>query len=268
MSTEVHLEVDEGVATITLDGADRLNAFSGRTAAALGEAYRACDADDAVRAVVLTGAGRAFCAGADLSDDDAFGVRDGFTASPVQPPAWRVRKLVVAAVNGHAIGIGFTLALQCDLRVVDQGAKLSVPQVRRGMVGDCASHWTVSRLAGRGVAADLLLTGRTLSGAEAVSLGLANRAERSEAVLSVALEIARDVAREASPAAVALSKRILWGDAGVEEVVADEDRAHRFLMAHPDASEGPRAWRERRSPNWLMKVGDVPDLSGHHLEEG
>src|SRR5690606_14385813 len=129
-------------------------------------------------------------------------------------------------------------------------------------------HWTVSRLAGRGVAAELLLTGRTLSGAEAVSLGLANRAERSESVLSVALEIARDVAREASPAAVALSKRILWSDAGVEEVVAAEDRAHRFLMAHPDASEGPRAWRERRSPNWLMKVGDVPDLSGHHLEEG
>ncbi len=257
MSTGVRLEVADGVATVVLEGADRLNAFSADTARQLSEAYRACDRDDAVRVVVVTGAGRAFCAGADLSAD-AFAVREQFTASPIDPPAWQVRKLVIAAVNGHAIGIGFTLALECDLRIVSETAKLAVPQVRRGMVGDCASHWTVSRLAGRGVAADLLLTGRTLTGAEALGMGLANRAVAAEQVLPTALELAHEVAREASPASVALSKQILWSDAGLAGTVAAEDRAHRILMDHPDAAEGPRAWRERRAPRWRLGVSELP----------
>src|SRR5690606_34223104 len=124
-----------------------------------------------------TGVGRAFCAGADLRADSGALDRpdETFTASPIDPTAWQVRKLVIAAVNGHAIGIGLTIALQCDLRYVAEQATLSVPQVRRGMVGDAASHWTLSRLAGRGVAADLLLTGRSVSGAEALALGIANR---------------------------------------------------------------------------------------------
>ena len=146
LTTTVRVDVDDaGVAVLTLDGADRLNAFSGETARQLGAAYRRCDADDAVRAVVLTGAGRAFCAGADMSaaagSFDTPG--DGFSASPVQPPAWRVRKLVIAAINGPAIGIGLTLALQCDVRLAARDAKLAVPQVRRGMVGDCAVHYTL-----------------------------------------------------------------------------------------------------------------------------
>ncbi|MCB2039157.1 MAG: enoyl-CoA hydratase/isomerase family protein, partial [Ottowia sp.] len=145
-TTTVRFDVDDaGVAVLTLDGAERLNAFSGETARQLGAAYRRCDADDAVRAVVLTGAGRAFCAGADMSAAaDSFGAAaDGFSASPVQPPAWRVRKLVIAAINGPAIGIGLTLALQCDVRLAARDAKLAVPQVRRGMVGDCAVHYTL-----------------------------------------------------------------------------------------------------------------------------
>ncbi len=254
----MRLDVTAGVATVLLDDAERLNVFSSTTAHQLSEAYRACDADDNVRVVVLTGAGRAFCAGADLTVD-AFAERTGeFTASPIDPPAWQVRKLVIAAVNGHAIGIGFTLALQCDLRIVAEEAKLAVPQVRRGMVGDCASHWTVSRLAGRGVAADLLLTGRTLTGVEAAGMGLVNRAVPSGEVLQVAMTIAHDVAHEASPASVALSKQILWSDAGPDATVVAEDRAHRLLMAHPDAAEGPRAWRERRAPRWGMAVSELP----------
>ena len=129
MTTEVRLDVTDGVATVTLDGPSTLNAFSSATAAALGAAYATCDADDAVRVVVLTGAGRAFCSGADLSaGSGSFVPGDGFSASPVQPPAFEVRKLVIAAVNGPAIGIGLTLALQCDLRIVAANARLAVPR--------------------------------------------------------------------------------------------------------------------------------------------
>jgi enoyl-CoA hydratase/carnithine racemase len=260
-STGVRLEVDElGVALLTLDGAEKLNAFSGDTAAALSAAYRTCDQDDAIRAVVLTGAGRAFCAGADLTaGSGAFDARgDEFSASPVQPPAWKVRKLVVAAINGHAIGIGLTIALQCDLRFVANDAKLAIPQVRRGMLGDAQSHYTLRRTVGTAVAADLLLTGRTISGTEAAERGIATRALPAADVLADALEVARDVVVNASPASIALSKAILWEDLSADEVAARETRAHHLLMRSPDAVEGPAAWRENRAPSWTLRVSDLP----------
>jgi enoyl-CoA hydratase/carnithine racemase len=261
MSTEVTLAVDDdGVALITLEGAEQLNRFSRETARSLSAAFRSCDADDAVRAVVLTGAGTAFCAGADLSDGSrAFAAPDStFSASPVQPPAWQVRKLVVAAVNGHAIGIGLTVALQCDVRLVAEDAKLAIPQVRRGMIGDAQSHFTLRRLAGTAVAAEMLLTGRTIRGTEAVARGLANQALPAADVLPAALDLARDVAINANPAALALSKQILWSDLPADEVEREETRAHLLLMGHPDAAEGPAAWRERRAPDWSFKVSDLP----------
>lgn len=259
MTTHVELVVTDGVATVTLNGPDTLNAFSSRTAAELGEAYAACDADDDVRVVVLTGAGRAFCAGADLSPEAAsFVPAEGFSASPIQPPAFAVRKLVIAAVNGHAIGIGLTIALQCDLRFVAADAKLAIPQVRRGMIGDAQSHWTLARIAGAGVAADLLLTGRTIDGAEAARLGIANQALPAAEVLPAALALAQDVAANASPASVALSKQLLWADLSRDEVAERETAAHRVLMSHSDAAEGPAAWREKRTPQWGLRVTDLP----------
>lgn len=262
MTTHVDLTRDQGVATITLNGPARLNAFSSRTAHELSEAYRECDRDDEVRAVVLTGAGRAFCAGADLSEDARVFAPQGdeFSASPIEPPAWKVRKLVIAAVNGHAIGIGLTMALQCDLRIVAADAQLAIPQVRRGMLGDCQSHYTLRALAGAAVAADLLLTGRTIDGTEAGRLGLANRVLPADQVLPAALAMARDVATNASPAAVALSKELLWSDLSRAEVLAQETAAHHLLMAHPDAAEGPAAWREKRTPAWSLRVSDLPRL--------
>lgn len=260
MTTRVEVDVSDRVATVTLNGPDTLNAFSSATAAELGAAYAACDADDAVRVVVLTGAGRAFCAGADLSAQAASFAApgDSFSASPVQPPAFAVRKLVLAAVNGHAIGIGLTLTLQCDLRFVAEDAQLAIPQVRRGMIGDAQSHWTLQRIAGAGVAADLLLTGRTISGAEAVQLGIANRALPAAEVLPAALALARDVAANASPASVAMSKRLLWADLSADEVASAETDAHRLLMNHADVAEGSAAWREKRTPNWGARVSDLP----------
>lgn len=233
MGTEVRLEVgDDGVAVITLDGPDTLNAFSATVGRDLSEAYRRCDADDAVRAVVLTGAGRAFCSGADLSPgNEPFAAPgDGFSASPVDPPAFRVSKLVVAAVNGPAIGIGFTLALQCDVVLVAEDARLAIPQVRLGMLGDAHSHWTLRRVAGQAAAADLLLTGRPISGLEAADRGIVSRALPAAGVLPAALELARDVAANADPAAVALSKQILWSDLGADDTAEAETRAHRQLM--------------------------------------
>nr|WP_221217562.1 MULTISPECIES: enoyl-CoA hydratase-related protein [unclassified Mycolicibacterium] len=246
---------------ITLDGSDRLNAFSGETATALGEAYRRCDADDTIRAVVVTGSGRAFCAGADMTAQAAaFDTPEaGFSASPVQPPAFRVRKLVIAAVNGHAIGIGLTLALQCDIRLVAQDAKLAIPQVRRGMIGDCAVHYTLKHAVGLAVAGDILLTGRTFSGSEAVALGIASRALPADDVLPAALDLARDVAVNVNPASVAYSKRLLWAEKNADEVAADETAVHLRLMGGPDADEGPAAWREKRSPVWQSTASSTGD---------
>lgn len=262
IATAVRLEVDDvGVAVLTLDGADRLNAFSGETAEALSDAYRRCDADDAIRAVVLTGAGRAFCAGADMSADArSFDSPDaGFSASPVQPPAWRVRKLVIAAINGPAIGIGLTLALQCDIRLVAEAAKLAVPQVRRGTVGDCAVHYTLRHAVGLAIAADVLLTGRTFTGRDAADLGIASRALPADEVLPAALELARDVAVNANPASVAYSKRLLWAAQNVDEVAEAETTVHLKLMGGRDAAEGPAAWREQRAPQWRSKASETGD---------
>ncbi len=260
MTTHVDLTVAHGVATVMLNGPEHLNAFSTSTADELSGAYRECDRNDEIRVVVVTGAGRAFCAGADLSEEarsfDPAG--SDFSASPIDPPAWKVRKLVIAAVNGHAIGIGLTLALQCDLRVVDADARLSIPQVRRGMLGDAQSHYTLRALAGAGVAADLLLTGREISGREGGALGLATHVVATGQVLPTALELARDVATHASPASVALSKQLLWSDLDRAAVAGRETAAHHLLMAHPDAAEGPAAWREKRVPHWTLKVSDLP----------
>ena len=260
--TGVRVEVDDaGVAVVTLDGEARLNAFSAATGGDLGAAYRRCNLDDDVKAVVLTGAGRAFCAGADLSEHagsfDAPG--DDFTASPIRPPAWRVRKLVIAAINGHAIGIGLTLALQCDVRLVASDARLAIPQVRRGMVADCQAHFTLRHAAGLAAAADVLLTGRTMSGQEAADLGIASRSLPAPAVLPAAIDLARDVATYANPASVALSKRLLWADLDLDAVAGAEDDAHRLLMGGADAREGAAAWRENRPPRWSSRATDVGD---------
>ncbi|MCW2794998.1 enoyl-CoA hydratase-related protein [Nocardioides sp.] len=256
----VRLEVDDaGIAIVTLDGPEKLNAFSAQTGQELGEAYRRCHEDDDIRAVVLTGAGRAFCAGADMSEDSlAFAARDtSFSASPVVPPAWEVRKVVVAAINGHAIGIGLTIALQCDIRLVSETAKLAIPQVRLGMVPDAQSHFTLRQAVGQAVAAEVLLTGTTYTGTEAVRLGMASRALPAAEVLPAAVELARDIAVNANPLAVAMSKRLLWADLGMEEVGAEETRLHHELMRREDAAEGPRAWREGRPPHWTSRASEA-----------
>lgn len=257
--SEVQLEVIDGVALLTLHHPERRNAFTRRMGAELGEAYRHCDADNEVRAVVLTGTPPAFCAGADVSaGEETFASPDeaSFSAAGVTPPAWEVRKPVIAAVNGHAIGLGLTLALQCDLRLIAAEGTYGVVQVRRGVMPDAYSHWTLPRIAGFATAADLLLTGRTFDGNEASQLGLATRCLHSEEVLRAAMAIGRDIASNVAPLSAAVTKRLLWESMARtrDEVGALETELHHHLMGRADAREGPAAFLQQRSPNWQSQV--------------
>jgi enoyl-CoA hydratase/carnithine racemase len=258
---DLDFSIDAGVAVITLDRPDHLNAFSGDMGRSLGRAYRDCDADDAVRAIVLTGAGRAFCAGADMSaGEQTFAPQEGddFSAAAVDPPAFALRKPVIAAVNGHAIGLGFTLALQCDIRILARDGKYGVVQVRRGIMPDAYAHWTLPRIVGTARAAEVLLTGERFSGERAMDLGLASRLLPAAEVLPAALEIARDIAQHTAPLSVAVSKRLLWESSGLSaaDVERKETALHHHLMRRPDAIEGVMAYVERREPAWTGSVAD------------
>lgn len=261
-ASPVLVEVDGGVALLTLNRPAHLNAYTAAMGDQLGRAYRECDDDDDVRAIVVTGAGRAFCAGADFSggatpfdrpDDDA-----AFSAAPIDPPAFELRTPVIAALNGHAIGIGLTIALQADIRIAAQDAKYGVVQVRRGVIADCMAHWTLTHLTNLGVAAEVLLTGRTFDGHEAVRLGIANRALPAADVLAHALGLAGDIAVNVAPMSAALSKRLLW-DSAIRgytpcQVASLETQLHHRVLGTPDSREGIAAFVEKRTPRFGARV--------------
>lgn len=271
MPTVVEVDVTDGVAVVTLNRPEHGNAYTPEMGRLLGQAYRQLDVDDAVRAIVLTGAGESFCVGADFSrGNDAFaapGEASEFTASPIDPAAFELRTPVIAAMNGHAIGIGLTIALQADIRVVADTAKYGVVQARRGVIADCMAHWTLAHLAGVGVAADILLTGRTFLGSEAVALGIASRAVPKDDVLSESMRIADDIAVNVAPMSAALSKRLLWDSVingyGPRQVAELETVLHHRVMGSPDSREGVAAFLERRAPQWSASVHgewvDLPD---------
>ncbi len=256
---DIAFELEDGVAVIRLNRPDQLNTFSGRMGVEMADAYRRCDEDDDVRVVILTGEGQAFCAGADMGKgEETFARQESadFSAAAVDVPAWEVRKPVIAAMNGHAIGIGLTLALQCDLRIVAEEGKYGIVQVRRGVMPDAYAHWTLPRLVGMERAADLLLTGRKLTGAEAVEMGLASRCLPRDQVLDAARETAREIVVNTAPLSVAITKRLLWESADLTpaQVGQRETELHHHLMGREDAIEGVRAWLERRAPRWKLSV--------------
>ena len=179
---DLRVELDGQVAVLTFDRPDALNAFSGAMGRSLTTALRAADSDEAVRVVVITGAGRAFCAGADFSGGSGvFGAptKETFSSDPLDDfHPWDVRKPVIAAINGHAVGLGLTMTLQCDIRVVAEEAKLGIVQNRRGILPDAHSHWTLPRLVGHTRATEILLTGRMFRGTDAGEWGLATEVLR------------------------------------------------------------------------------------------
>lgn len=270
--TDLAVTKADGVALLTLNRPERRNAYTSTMGDELGRAYRRCDDDDEIRAIVLTGAGEAFCVGADFAasanpfEKDSDGA--GFTASPINPAAFELRTPVIAAVNGHAIGIGLTMALQADIRIMATDARYAVAQVRRGVIGDCMSHWTLPHLVGGTVAADLLLTGRTFDGAEAATMGIATRAVPASDVLDQAMAVARDIAVNVAPMSAALSKRLLWDTMAKgyqpRDVARLETELHERVMGTPDAREGVTAFLERRAPRWTLSVSrewaPLPDI--------
>jgi enoyl-CoA hydratase/carnithine racemase len=260
MNEELKLEIANGIAVITLNRPEALNSLSSSLIEGLGLAYRRCDEDDEVRVVVVTGAGKAFCAGADMSGGGS--TFDGavqnieVNSCPLSMQAWEVRKPVIAACNGHAVGAGLGLAIQADMRVFANEGKYGFLQSRRGVVADFAIEFVLPRLVGFERAFELLVRAPKLSGEEALAWGLAGRCAPSEDVLETALEIARDISINCAPLPVGLHKQLLWrGLAMPMEQLADmESRALNHTMSTPDAVEGGMAYFERRTPRWTASI--------------
>jgi len=260
--TDITFAVTDRVGVITLNRPDNLNAFSGAMGTQLVDAMRRCDADEQVRVVVITGAGRAFCAGADFSNGPAvFGTQtanSAFSSDPLRYHPWQVRKPVIAAINGHAVGLGLTMTLQCDIRIIAKTARCGIVQNRRGVMPDAHSHWTLPRIVGHARAAEILLTGKMFTGEDAAAWGLASEALDADRVLPRALEIASDIATNVAPVSVAVSKRLLWTDpppsrAQMHQLETD---LHVHLMGKPDSREGVMAFLEKREPKWTMTLAD------------
>ncbi|MFC3964194.1 enoyl-CoA hydratase/isomerase family protein [Nocardia jiangsuensis] len=250
MSSELLVDVSAGIAVLTLNRPAQQNAFTPGMATELGVALQRCDVEDAIRAVVITGTPPAFCAGADLSS------RVGEVSGTLDPPPWKVRKPVIAAVNGHAVGIGLALALQCDLRYMAGDAIYGLNQVRRGVLADGSAHWTLPRLVGMANAADIMLTGRTFDGEEAQAMGIANASLPGGEVLPTALAVAHDIASGSAPLPVALSKRLLWEGLGMTpDMVGRLETDLNQQVSHSiDGNEAMSAFKEQRRPNWTGKL--------------
>ena len=251
--------VTEGVATVTLNRPEAMNAWTARLADDLAVAMGAADADEGVRAVVVTGAGRAFCAGADLSGGEggfAPGQRGGHEGPRLMPH--QVRKPVIAAINGHAVGVGITYPMLCDVRIAANEAKIQFAMVRRGILPELGSHVLLPRVVGFSKAAELLLTGKLMTGAEAAEIGVVSRSLPAVEVLPAAVELARDIAVNVAPVSAALSKSLLWRGLTMplDEMISTEGRIISTMAHSPDAAEGVRAFFEKRTPQWSMTLAD------------
>ena len=262
MDDVVLYDKSDGIATITLNRPDRMNAWTGQLSDALQAYLGEADGDDDVVVVVITGAGKAFCAGADLGDGES-GFLPVTANDDGRPRLWpyQVRKPVIAAVNGHAVGVGITFAMLCDIRIVAQDAKIQYAMVRRGVVPELASHVILPRVVGFSRAAELMLTGRMMSGIEAAELGLASRAVPADEVLTEATCLASEMVRDASPLALAVSKQLLWQGVttSVDEMLGREGRVISSIARMPDAVEGVTAFFERRDAVWSGSVNDSAD---------
>lgn len=252
---DVLLDVDGPVATVTLNRPASRNGWTLRLGAEMGEALAICDEDDDIRVVVVTGAGRDFCVGADLSGR-SIGAPGGAvapTGRPVISPP-EMCKPVIAAMNGHAVGIGITFPMQCDIRIVAEEAKVGLPFVRRGVIAEVNGHWMLPRLIGMAAAADLLLTGRLISGREAAAIGLCSRAVPADEVLPEARRVAAEMAATAAPASMAATKRMLWDALEMTraDAVRREGELFRWLADQPDAVEGVASFLEKRPPVWTL----------------
>ncbi|MFS0895791.1 enoyl-CoA hydratase [Mycolicibacterium litorale] len=252
-----------GVAVVTLNRPDRLNTWGSDISSGFYSAMDRAEADPAVRAIVLTGNGRAFCAGAHLGAmatiGDSLGGEDadGPDVSKIvgeRHPHFltTLRKPVIAAVNGACVGIGLTHALMCDVRFAADGAKFATSFSRRGLIAEYGISWILPRLVGLGAAMDLLLSGRTFSADEAARLGLVNEVVAPDQLMTRAMEYAQDIAAHCSPTSLAIIKAQTYGDAE-RDVVDASARAEKLMgesLLRPDVVEGIVSFLEKRPPHF------------------
>lgn len=271
----VRYGVADRVATIELHRPERLNAFTGTMMRELIAAFDLVDADDDVSAVIVTGSGRAFCAGADLggggdtfagpelSEAGGGGVRrDG--GGTVSLRIFDCTKPVIAAINGPAVGVGITMTLPMDVRMASTDAKMGFVFVRRGIVPEACSSWFLPRIVGISRAQEWVATGRVFGAEEALSGGLVRSLHAPDRLLDDARALAREIAENAAPVSVALARRMLWrmlGAAHPMDAHRADSRGMQVRGGSADAAEGVTSFLEKRPPRFVDRVSDgLPDV--------
>ncbi len=279
--SQISYDVSELVATITLNRPDRLNAFTGTMMRELIDAFDRVDADDGVRAVILTGAGRGFCAGADLAAGGDTFAKGG---SDVQTEAGVVRdgggmltlrifeclKPVIGAINGAAVGVGVTMTLPMDIRLASETARFGFVFARRGIVPEACSSWFLPRVVGISTAAEWCYTGRVFEASEALERRLVRSVHGPAELLPAARAIATEIASQTAPVSVALTRQMLWRMLGADHPMDAHRVDSRAIMsrgASADAREGVESFLEKRTPTYTERVSDgLPDVFPDHRQ--
>ena len=270
---QITTELSERVLTITLNRPERLNAWTPTMARELIEAFDRADADDEVRAIILTGAGRGFCAGADLvGGGETFDYRERQIAGSVPRDnggqfALRVfasTKPVIAAINGPAVGVGATMTLPMDVRLAAEDARIGFVFTRRGIVPEACSSWFLPRVVGISRAMEWVATGRVFSAQEGLDGGLLRSLHPAGELLGAAHDLAREIAENTAPVSVALARRMLWTMLGAEHPMLAHRADSRGMLQRgqsADAVEGVTAFLEKRPAQFPERVSDgLPDI--------
>ena len=268
---QIFYEVNDRIATVTLNRPDRLNAWTFIMMKELIQAFDLLNRDDEVRVIIVTGAGQAFCAGADLDSSNLTEIHKGSqsekaprdTAGQLALKIYESKKPVIAAINGPAVGVGTTMTLPMDIRIASETARMGLVFNRRGMVPEGCSTWFLSRIVGVSQAAEWILTGRVFSAQEALEKGLVSRLVPEEKLLPTALGLAQEIADNTSAISTGLSRQMLWRMAGADhpmEAHKLESEFLHYMFQSPDFPEGVASFLEKRSPEFKMKPSiDMPD---------
>jgi enoyl-CoA hydratase/carnithine racemase len=270
---QIRYDVADGVLTITLDRPERLNAWTPVMSRELIAAFDRADADDEVRAIVITGAGRAFCAGADLAGGgETFDWRERQAGDEVpRDNGGRVTlrifdsvKPVIAAINGPAVGVGATMTLPMDIRLAAHDARVGFVFARRGIVPEACSSWFLPRVVGISQAMEWVATGRVFSAEEALAGGLVRSLHPSGDLLDAARELGREIAGNTAPVSVALARRMLWTMLGAAHPMEAHRADSRAMFARgqsADAREGVTSFLEKRPARFPDRVSDgLPEI--------
>jgi enoyl-CoA hydratase/carnithine racemase len=276
---EIRYEIADHLLTITLQRPDRLNAFTQTMGRELIEAFDRADADDDVRAVVVTGAGRGFCAGADLeAGGSTFDWRERQTGGEVPRDGggqvtlriFDSMKPVIAAINGPAVGVGITMTLPMDIRLASEDAKMGFVFSRRGIVPEACSSWFLPRIAGISQAMEWVSSGRVFSAEEALAGGLVRSVHPAGEVVDAARALAGEIAEHAAPVSVAMARRMLWTMLGASHPMEAHRADSRAMFARgqsDDAREGVTSFLEKRPARFGDRVSNgLPDLFPGRVE--